>query len=187
MKMKKIVSAIAALSLVAALAVGGTLAWLQDTSDTITNTFVWNADNNIDLELTETTGDRYTIIPGATQPKDPTLALTTETSSYVYVVIDNQLGTNVTMNGLADNWTKIEGARTPTGVTGDVYYWTTGATTTNNDMSVFDTITYSNALDAASGAALNDKKIVITGYAVQASAGATAQAAWEATFGAVSE
>lgn len=186
MKMKKIVSAVAALSLVAALAVGGTLAWLQDQSETVTNTFIWDQNNNITLTLTETGAEdnakQYTIVPGATQDKDPTLHLTTETESYVYVVIDNQLGTNVTMNELDDNWTKIENAKAP--VDGEVYYWTAGAVTTTADMSVFDTITYSNTLDATTGAALNNKTIVITGFAVQASAGETAQVAWNATFGA---
>lgn len=185
MNMKKIVASAAALSLTAAVAVGGTLAWLQDSSDTITNTFVWNDDNNITLTLTETGAvdneKEYTIVPGATQDKDPTLHLTTATESYVYVVIDNQLGSDVTMNGLDTNWTAITNSNSK--ITGTVYTWKTGKTTSNNDMSVFDTITYSNALNAETGNSLNGKKIVITGYAVQASAGADAQAAWNATFG----
>ena len=53
MKMKKIVATGSALALTAAVAVGGTLAWLQDTSETVTNTFVWSADNNINLTLDE--------------------------------------------------------------------------------------------------------------------------------------
>ena len=185
MKMKKIVAVASALSLTAAVAVGGTLAWLQDNSDTITNTFTWDPDNNITLTLTETGAvdneKNYTIVPGATQEKDPTLHLDTETESWVYVVIDNQLGDDVTMNELDDNWTAITNSNPS--IVGTVYTWNTGKTTTSEDISVFDTITYSNALDATTGAALNNMEIVITGYAVQASAGATAQAAWDATFG----
>lgn len=184
MKMKKIVATGSALALTAAVAVGGTLAWLQDTSETVTNTFTWSEGNNINLTLDETTGNDYTIVPGATEAKDPTLHLTTETESYVYVLINNELGDAVTMNELTANWTKMDTATLPEGMSGDLYYWTAGATTTNDNMSVFDTITYSTALDETSGAALDGKKIIITGYAVQASAGRDAVAAWNATFGA---
>lgn len=183
MKKKVLVSA-GALALAVGVTAAGTLAWLQDNTDTVTNTFTWSDGNNITLTLDETSGTKYTIIPGETQAKDPTLHLTTETESYVYVLINNELGDAVTMNELDQNWTKMENANLPEGMTGDLYYWTAGATTTNPDMSVFDTITYSSELDSESGAALNGKTITITGYAVQASAGTDAATAWAATFGA---
>ena len=51
MKMKKIVATGSALALTAAVAVGGTLAYLQDASGDVVNTFTWDAKNAIQLTL----------------------------------------------------------------------------------------------------------------------------------------
>lgn len=66
--MKKIlVLALAALLLVA-VGVGGTLAWLTATTDPVTNTFT---ESDVDITLTETTGDRYKMVPSVDITKDP--------------------------------------------------------------------------------------------------------------------
>ena len=197
MKMKKIVATGSALALTAAVAVGGTLAWLQQSTETLTNTFVWADSNGIDLVLEEPLWEaahsdgKAPIVPGDTITKDPTLTLTTETPSYVYVVIENQLGDAVTMNELDGNWTKIPDANKPGNIAGDVYYYNGGAITTPEEgISVFDTITFDSDLtedDITGEGGLQNKSIVITGYAVQADAageGGDAVDAWTATFGA---
>lgn len=194
MKMKKIVAAASALSLTAAVAVGGTLAWLQDNTNTITNTFTWDPNNAIVLTLDETkfvdgepTGERwdkgnqYTLIPGATVKKDPQLDLTTKTPSYIYVAIDNQFGGDVTLNHLTENgWIEMTGVKVGNA---QVYYKAEALTATTNDIKVFDTITFSQDWTAAEASVAASKQIIVTGYAVQASAGENAQAAWTATFG----
>ena len=190
MKMKKIVSAVAALSLVAALAVGGTLAWLQDQSTTLTNTFTWDEGNNIDLTLAETTGTEYTIVPGATDEKNPTLTLTTETESYVYVVINNELADYLDIIGLdttpgTGKWTQLTG-NLPEGIEGTLYAYNTKMSGDAVEIPVFTAVQYHSDLNQETHGNLTGD-IVITGFAVQASAGADAQTAWNATFGAVSE
>ena len=66
--MKKKVLSIVAVVLVLCCAIGGTLAWLTAKSDVVTNTF---APSNIKIELKETTGENYKMIPGYTITKDP--------------------------------------------------------------------------------------------------------------------
>lgn len=66
--MKKKVLSIVAVVLVLCCAIGGTLAWLTAKSDVVTNTF---APSNIKIELKETTGTQYKMVPGYTIEKDP--------------------------------------------------------------------------------------------------------------------
>ena len=66
--MKKKVLSIVAVVLVLCCAIGGTLAWLTAKSAVVTNTF---APSNIKIELKETTGENYKMIPGYTITKDP--------------------------------------------------------------------------------------------------------------------
>ena len=49
-------------------AVGGTLAWLTDKTDPVTNTFTVG---NVDITLAETTGKTYKMVPGQTITKYP--------------------------------------------------------------------------------------------------------------------
>lgn len=66
--MKKKVLSIVAVVLVLCCAIGGTLAWLTAKSEVVTNTF---APSNIKIELKETTGPQYKMVPGYTIEKDP--------------------------------------------------------------------------------------------------------------------
>lgn len=66
--MKKKVLSIVAVVLVLCCAIGGTLAWLTDKSEVVTNTF---APSNIKIELKENTGTQYKMVPGQTIAKDP--------------------------------------------------------------------------------------------------------------------
>lgn len=66
--MKKKVLLIVAVVLVLCCAIGGTLAWLTAKSDVVTNTFT---PSNIKIELKETTGAQYKMVPGYTIEKDP--------------------------------------------------------------------------------------------------------------------
>ena len=66
--MKKKVLSIVAVVLVLCCAIGGTLAWLTAKSDVVTNTF---APSNIKIELKETTGTQYKMVPVYTIEKDP--------------------------------------------------------------------------------------------------------------------
>ena len=69
----KALALILAVVLVVGGVVGGTLAWLTAESDTVTNTFTLG---DIDIDLDETTGSNYTMIPGNTIGKNPKVTVT---------------------------------------------------------------------------------------------------------------
>lgn len=60
--------AMLALVLVIGCAVGGTIAWLTAQTDPVVNTFTYG---DINIDLKETTGNDYKIIPGVDIEKDP--------------------------------------------------------------------------------------------------------------------
>ena len=76
--------AVAALLLVT-LTVGGTLAWLADSTSEIVNTFTHST---IDVELDETTGTNYEMVPSVDIAKDPKVTVKAGSeASYVFVVV----------------------------------------------------------------------------------------------------
>lgn len=90
MKNKKTVSGkmmviMMSLMLVVGLVTGGTIAWLTDKTDPVTNTFTYG-DINIDLTETTTT---YKIVPGVDIAKDPTVKVDAKSETcYVFVKVD---------------------------------------------------------------------------------------------------
>ena len=60
--------ALLAIVLVIGCVAGGTIAWLVSTPDPVVNTFTYG---DINIELKETTGENYKIIPGVDIGKDP--------------------------------------------------------------------------------------------------------------------
>ncbi len=92
-----------ALALVLALLVGGTLAYLYDSSDVITNTFT-TSHNSVDLSETKT---EFTIIPGAVDTKDPVVTATWTLDSYVFVVVTDHTDDYVTWS-IADGWKVLD-------------------------------------------------------------------------------
>lgn len=92
MKEKKSVSMKAAIILVIAVlligcTVGGTLAWLIATTTPVQNTFV--AGDIGDLDLDETTGDKYIIIPGTEITKNPVVTFSgNNIKAYVFLKVD---------------------------------------------------------------------------------------------------
>lgn len=65
---KKSLALLVAVVLVIGCVIGGTLAWLTDSTEQVKNTFTTS---DIDITLTETTGTEYKMVPGYTIAKDP--------------------------------------------------------------------------------------------------------------------
>lgn len=83
---KKGLALVLALALMVVGAVGGTLAWLTANSETVVNTFTTS---DIKVELTETTGPEYKMIPGYTITKDPTAKVLKDSEEcYLFVKLD---------------------------------------------------------------------------------------------------
>ena len=100
----KVMLIILALMLMIGATVGGTIAWLTAESDTVTNTFTVGS---IEIDLWENeydpdtntlgkgeveTQDDYKIVPGATNPKNPTVTVVKGSEAcWLYVTIENNL------------------------------------------------------------------------------------------------
>ena len=112
-KKAKVLTSVAAVALAASMIIGGgTYAYLQGVSDDVVNIF--NA-NQVTVDLQETTGSEYDIIPGTSQEKDPKVTVTATVDAYVFVEVTDNTG------GLV-NWEIAEGWKELTGFGKTVYY-----------------------------------------------------------------
>ena len=111
---KKLIVAIAALSVLLCCAVGGTLAYLWDKTDTVTNTFTYG---DINITLDESKDLNLKMIPGGTIAKDPTVTVDpTSEACYLFVKIDASAAVaNYLEYDVDSAWTRLEGVE-------NVYY-----------------------------------------------------------------
>lgn len=170
----KAFAAVLALVLVLGCALGGTVAWLVAKSDPVVNTFTYG-DININLE--ETTGSSYKIIPGVDIAKDPKVAVEADSEACWLFVKVEEVGTFVADKvtySVADGWTALTGQP-------GVYYREVGAVTADTDfyvlkdnvVKVSDTLTKEDIKDIHTGPTLT-----FTAYAVQKDGIADAATAW---------
>ena len=103
---KKTLALVLALILVGII--GGTIAWLTDSTEEVVNTFT---DSNIEITLKETTGEEYKMVPGYTIGKDP--KVTVEAGSekcYLFVKLEKSNNfTGFLTYEMADGWTALDG------------------------------------------------------------------------------
>lgn len=185
---KKILAAALAAVLCVGAGVGGTLAWLTATSGTVTNTFTVG-DINIKLDeaplkadgTLDTAADRvnanvkdsYKIVPGGTQPKDPTVTVLEKSEKcYVYVSIENNIvltkdGKSVAVASVDIDTSKWELIGTKDNETVYRYKTVVDAATADVKVPVFANVTYSDTITKADIGALADKTIVINSFAHQ--------------------
>lgn len=165
-----------AVMLVVGCAVGGTLAWLTDTTGPVVNTFTVG---NIDIDLAETTTD-YKMVPGATISKDPKVTVKSGSEAcwlFVQVTESDNLSSFISYT-VDSNWTALSG------VSG-VYYREVAAATadvefsvlTNNQVTVKDTVTKA-MMDAITNQTATAPTLTFKAYAVQKAGVATAADAW---------
>lgn len=115
--MKKILTIVLSVVIVASVAIGGTLAFLTAETSALENVFTFDG---IELELNEYeeyspdgTGTPYpdtpvVIEPGMTVNKIPVITVKENSvSSYVYVKVTNGFGELATVNIDADNWVTV--------------------------------------------------------------------------------
>lgn len=170
----KAFAAVLALVLVLGCALGGTVAWLVAESGPVTNTFTYG---DINIALTETTGEDYKIIPGVDIAKDPKVTVKANSEACWLFVKVEETGTFVdgkVTYSIADGWTALTGQP-------GVYYREVGAVTADTDfyvlkdnvVKVSDTLTKEEIKDIPTGPTLT-----FTAYAVQKDGIADAATAW---------
>lgn len=171
-----------ALVLVFGCAVGGTFAWLTAKTDPVVNTFTYG---DINIDLTETTGTAYKIIPGVNISKDPKVTVTAGSEAcWLFVKVEEENWptfkeadgeTAKIAYGIESGWTKLEGQS-------GVYYREVGAVNADTSFEVIkdNVITVSENLtkDEVKDVVTVQPKLTFTAYAVQKDGVATAADAW---------
>ena len=164
--MKKKLTLVVSLLLVMALSIGGTLAYLTDTTDAITNTFTVG---NVKIALAETTGDDYKIVPGDEVDKNPTITVEEDSEDcYVYAFIDNTLilDNEVVAIPNVDTtvWTAVK-----VDVLGKSLYRYNEVLSAGDTAAIFTKVAYDGeAITAENIGNLNEGTITVTAFAHQA-------------------
>lgn len=181
-----LLTAVAALLLVV-MAVGGTLAWLVDTTEKVENTFTTT---DIEITLDEASAKTFELIPGTTYEKNPVATVKAGSENcYLYVeVVEAGTIEGVIEYAIREGWTKLTGVTGPNG--GTVYYWKDIITQSTADTPIYilaaqgtysnggvvipDTLTDEN-MEAAEFKA---PKLTFYAYAIQSDNTGSASDAW---------
>ena len=178
----KVFLSLLALVLVVGCAVGGTIAWLTATTEPVVNTFTYG---KIKIELTETTGTEYKIIPGVNISKDPKVTVKADSEAcwlFVKVAEEGTFVTDKVTYSIADGWKVLDATNHP-----GVYYREVDAVTADTNFNVLagDT-TYPNGVvtvsenltKAEANSVATQSTLTFTAYAVQKDGIDTAAEAW---------
>lgn len=182
-----------ALTLIVGVAGGATFAWLTATSDTVTNTFTYG---DIKIDLAESTGSDYKIIPGVDIGKDPKVTVKAGSEAcWLFVKVDEEnwpefadgegeKAVRKVNYGIADGWTALTGVENvyyrtiDDAVTADTEFYVLKGNDTypNGVITVSDTLTKKEINEKLTGT----PKLSITAYAIQKDGMGTAAKAWAA-------
>lgn len=172
---KRTLIILVALVAVFGMAVGGTIAWLTDQTEPITNTFTVG---NINIELKETATE-FKMVPGVTIAKDPKITVRSGSEAcYLFVKVEKSENLDDFISyTMATGWIELEGAN-------GVYYMVVDATNSDTTFSVLEgnQVTCKDSVTKKMMDALTEDTrptLTFTAYAVQQSGSASAAAAWE--------
>lgn len=161
---KRTIALLCAAMMVVGIAAGGTLAWLVSNGGTVTNTFT---SSTISIELKETTGTSYKMIPGYTIGKDPTVTVKANSEkSYLFVKLEKQNGFDQFMTyEMAEGWTALDGED-------GVYYRVVDASASDQQFAVLkdNQVVVKDEVTKADMDALNTTnypKLIVSAYASQ--------------------
>lgn len=176
----KALVALLALVLVIGCSLGGTLAWLTDKTDAVTNTFTVG---DINITLDETTGNDYKILPGVNIPKDPKVTVEANSEAcWLFVQVkednwpefkENDETTRKVNYSIAEDWTELES---------DVYYRQVNASAEDQLFTILkgNQVTVSENLTKTEVNRITTKpQLTFTAYAVQKEGVNTAAEAWK--------
>lgn len=104
---KKTLTVLFSLALILVGIVGGTIAWLTDTTEKVVNTFT---DSDIDITLEETKNN-FKMIPGYAIDKDPKVSVTEGSEKcYLFVKLEKSANFDSFLTyEIADGWTALDG------------------------------------------------------------------------------
>lgn len=128
---KKSLALVLALAMIVVCVVGGTLAWLTDKTDPVTNTFTYG---DINITLDESENLDLKMIPGYTITKDPKVTVKAGSEKcYLFVKVDKSANFDTFMTcTIATGWTQGDGTDIPS----NVYYREVETSTDNQEFAV---------------------------------------------------
>ena len=171
----KLLTLVLSLVLVAALSIGGTMAFLTVKTDPVINTFVYG---DIDLDLKEENPGPYDVVPGTDIVKDPKITVKAGSENcWLFVRVTENNWSDKLIYSVADGWTKGQGTD---GIPTDVFYREVLSKDADQAFEVLkdNKVTVSDQL--AKGEISGDSTLTITAYAVQRTGIDTAAEAWAA-------
>lgn len=165
--MKKKLTTVLAIVLVVALSVAGTYAYLTSKTATIKNTFTVG---KVNIDLTETTGTEYQLIPGKVHEKNPIVTVKGGSEKcYLFVKFD-EIGSPATYLDYtsllaAPAWTQGDGNKIPS----NVWYRVVDKSADNTAFHLLDndTVTIKNNVTNTNMADAAKAELVYTAYACQ--------------------
>lgn len=176
---KKTIAVVLALVLVICCAVGGVLAWLTDTTDSITNIFTVG---NVKIALAESEDLDLKMVPGQDIEKDPKVTVEVGSEAcWLFVKVEKSTVLDSYIDYTVDNgWTPLDGVN-------GVYYKEVDATTaangavysvlTGNQVTVRDAVTQ-QMMDDLNVTGATQPTLTFTAYACQSAGFETAADAW---------
>ena len=175
--MKKKLTTVLAIVLVVALSVAGTYAYLTSKTATITNTFTVG---KVKIDLTETTGTEYQLIPGKVHEKNPIVTVKGGSEKcYLFVKFEENGNAadylDYTSLLAAPAWTQGDGNKIPS----NVWYRVVDESATDTAFHLLDgdKVTIKNTVTNDNMTAASGAKLAYTAYACQFE-GMTAEQAW---------
>ena len=205
MKMKKTLTAVVALALVAAVSVAGTMAYLTDKTGPVTNTFTAGSlGADMKLALLETpaqqgTDGQYTltdgtpvangqeyanVLPGSTNAMDPHVNVTgLTTDAYLFIEVVNDESDAIEASVNTDNWTLMEGVTSKT-TDAKVYKYHADGKVANGQTLDKIYVLKDNTFKVGTTMTNSDemKPIVVKAYICQAAGFGSAEDAWKGAF-----
>jgi len=193
--MKKKLLSVALATIIAVMAISGaSLAWLQDTTDPVTNTFT---EGLVEIDLFEheykngrltteeirNNGNTYKMVPGDVLPKDPTVVVKADSEAcWLFVKIEKSENFDSFMTfDVADGWIELDGFD-------GVYYREVSASDAkagisypvlaDNEVTVKGEEVTLEMMKALEAGTAQRPTLSFTAYAVQKANVTTAAAAW---------
>lgn len=175
---KKTIAVVLALVLVICCAVGGVLAWLTDTTDSIENIFTVG---NVKIALAEGEDLNLKMVPGQKITKDPVATVEANSEDcWLFVKVEKSDNFDDFMTyTMAEGWNQGDGTNVPD----NVFYRVVGTAATDTTFNVIkdDTVNVKGTVTQSMMDKLTDNTLptlTFTAYAVQAEGFDSAADAW---------
>lgn len=193
LRMKRILLTACLMVLVAVVSIGGTIAWLQDGTETITNTF---APTGIEISLDEKVEEgiednTFPLIPGKSYTKDPVVAVDNETNVDVYLFVKfeetgepGEYFNYTSLLNTENGWTELTGSDVPDSVWYRIVKTTDSTKSWNllgtlNDNSEKQIKVKEDLEESDMPTSEEEVQLKYTAYAIQTAGFETANEAWE--------